>query len=96
MRIAHALPIVLLAPSAAFAADPSCRDTAGVPQSATYVAQCLAVSPATAVQRRQSLRPDHRRDPAGLHDASRVVEATASARGPGHSRAGLLQSLVPE
>ena len=47
MRIAHALSIVLLASSAAFAADPSCRETAGVPQSATYVAQCLAVSPAT-------------------------------------------------
>src|SRR4029453_19284804 len=47
MRIAHALTIGLLASSTALAADPSCRETAGAQQSATYVAQCLEVSPAT-------------------------------------------------
>jgi len=51
MRIAHALPIGLLVAlavsSAAFAADPSCREAVEPERSATYVAQCLAVSPAT-------------------------------------------------
>lgn len=37
----------LLIPSSAFAADPSCRETAGADKSAVYVDQCLQVSPAT-------------------------------------------------
>jgi hypothetical protein len=37
----------LLIPSSVFAADPSCRETAGADKAATYVDQCLQVSPAT-------------------------------------------------